>query len=87
MPKSPWDCPIFDEIVRHLGHRHFGCIAGWARLPGAAAVTGTRAFPRAIRMVLADPSADAGTSKITPEDWSSQFRPKQSIVNIVRAVL
>ena len=34
------DCPIFDEIVRHFGHSHFGC-AGRARRSGTAAGTGT----------------------------------------------
>ena len=50
------DYPVFDEIVRHSGHRHFGCIAGRARRSGTTAVTGTRSFPRPVRMVFADPS-------------------------------
>jgi len=53
---ASWDCPIFDEIVRHFGHRHFGYITGGARRSGTAAGTGTRSFPRPLRMVLADPS-------------------------------
>src|SRR6188768_3812340 len=50
------DYPVFDEIFRHSGHRHFGCIAGRARRSGTTAVTGTRSFPRPVRMVFADPS-------------------------------
>ena len=49
------DCAIFEEIVRHFGHRRFGC-AGRARGSGTAAFTGTWSFPRFLRMVLADPS-------------------------------
>jgi hypothetical protein len=50
------DYPIFVKIVRYFGHHDFGCIAGRARRSGTAAGTGTRSFPRPLRMVLADPS-------------------------------